>query len=182
MSADRAELMQQLRTRQRPERLDPDLVRTAELVLHVRQVGQLDLGLGRSQDHRLDADDVREVVLHRPAGAVGRQLPLRLVEPVAEALHRSPHVGQRVDERADWSSLRQSLHAAGNPFRVHVPREVTDQVGVDDALGEAPFSRMALEPVAVLTGDDRLQREIGKRLDHGEVACAPTRCGCRRRS
>ena len=46
---------------------------------------------------------------------------------------------------------------------------------MDDALGEAPLPRVPLEPVAVLTRDDRLQREPGYRLDDGEVGAGRRR-------
>src|SRR6266508_4010121 len=60
-----------------------------------------------------------------------------------------------------------------------MPAQVTDQVGDDDALEEAPPSVDALKTVAVPPGDDRLERKVGSGLEHGEVGAGHGGIGAR---
>src|SRR6185369_3215540 len=50
--------------------------------------------------------------------------------------------------------------------------QITDEVHVDEAVGEAPAPVVARERVVVATGDDGLQRNGRRLLEYGEVrAC-----------
>src|SRR5207245_416993 len=51
-----------------------------------------------------------------------------------------------------------------------VAAEVAGEVDDDLALGEVPAEVVAGEAVVVAAGDDRLQRQVGERLQDGEVA------------
>src|SRR5262249_42382436 len=53
--------------------------------------------------------------------------------------------------------------------RVQVTAQVAEQVGKDQAVGEAPNASDAREGVVVAAGDDRLEGEVGTGLEHGEV-------------
>ena len=55
----------------------PLLVELADVVADVRRVPDVRERRVLAEQHHLGADHVRDVVLHRPARAVGRQLPLR---------------------------------------------------------------------------------------------------------
>src|SRR5437660_6690864 len=47
--------------------------------------------------------------------------------------------------------------------------QVADEVGDDLTVGEAPAAVDALEAIVVAPGDDRLEREVGAGLQHGEI-------------
>ena len=77
----------------------PLLVELADVVADVRRVP--DVGEGRilAEQHHLGADHVRDLVLHRPARAVGRALPLLVGEVGADGADVGPHLLQPVDQR-----------------------------------------------------------------------------------
>src|SRR5690606_16876160 len=79
---------------------DPPLVDAADVVAHVREVvGQLDLGGGAPEQHRLGGEAVAHVVPHRPAGAGGGQVPLLVGELVPEGEEGVPDLVQGSDDR-----------------------------------------------------------------------------------
>jgi hypothetical protein len=54
---------------------------------------------------------------------------------------------------------------------------VADEVGSDAPLYEMPLSVGSLEAVVVLTSDDGLERQTGRRLECGEVCAGHRRAG-----
>ena len=72
-----------------------------------RSSGTSSVGSGSPRIEALERGDVHEVVLHAPARALRRCLPLGLVERRPELGHRAPHVLEHVDEMRcsqRWSS------------------------------------------------------------------------------
>ena len=88
--------------------LHPLLVEPAQLVAHVRRVGQLDLRRGAALQRRLGADDVGDVVLHRPARAGGRPAPVVGPEAAEQVEQRRPLLLERPPPRS-----RSTLVMAG---------------------------------------------------------------------
>ena len=78
----RAEIVEQVRGAGRTQLAHPALVHHADVVAHVLERRHIDVGL-RGVDtlqHRLDADQVGDHVVHGPAGQRRRGLPLGVVE------------------------------------------------------------------------------------------------------
>jgi hypothetical protein len=83
----------------RPARVDEDLVRVTEIVLHVGQpVGDLMCGFRSTEEPRLEGAQMHEVVLDGPARDLGWGLPLRLGEFDAQRVNGAPHVFQLLNE------------------------------------------------------------------------------------
>ena len=93
------ELGEHVGTRPRAPRVDEHLVDLAERVLHVGQVlGRRVVDVGAAEQPPLDVREVRDLVLHRPSRALGRALPVGVVELRAELVDGAPHLVEAVDE------------------------------------------------------------------------------------
>ena len=86
-----------------PPKVDFVLVELTDWILHIRQVGGAVRCWRLAVQAKLRRHQVRERVLHRPAGALGHGFPLRLRKRTTELVDRVPDTGQHVDE-VGWSS------------------------------------------------------------------------------
>src|SRR5262249_36042597 len=66
------------------------------------------------------------------------------------------------------SGCRSASRPGRSGPRPEVTAQVTDQLGPDQAIGEAPGARDALERVVIAPADDGLEREVRPRLEDGE--------------
>ena len=134
------ELCERLGTGPAAARLDPPLVRLADVVLHVREIVGHVLARERvTQDEALERGEVHEVVLDRPPRALGGSLPLDFVELVV----RTPRWSARprracrpVPGRSPWCPPRPAGHVARQLTRSRTRRTAWS----------GPFSRITSLP------------------------------------
>ena len=53
--------------------------------------------------------------------------------------------------------------------------QVADEVGVDETVGEPPLVVLPLEAIVPAAGQDRLERQLGARLERGVVGTSRCR-------
>ena len=82
----------------RAARLDAHLHEAAEVVADMVVSRHVHVRLGQPLEVGLDGHDVRDVVLDRPAGAVGRERELLVGEPASEVGDGLSRVREGVDE------------------------------------------------------------------------------------
>ena len=144
-------------------RLDVLLDALPEGVPHVGVTADVDVGLGLTGHHRLGARDVRDLVEHAPARAVGGQRLVAGARRAPEVDHAPDGVRVRVDELAEVAGRRGvQCHPVTVPTLVGMPtREDTAvdrpaelaQHGLARPLGLAVAAGLvAVVVAAVLTG------------------------------
>ncbi len=93
IGGDRAESLQKLGAGCSAEVTNPPFVGDADVVAHVVQRRDIDIGVGcaHSLQHRLGADDVGEDIVDAPAGQRCRCPPLLLGEPGQQSIQAVPY-------------------------------------------------------------------------------------------
>src|ERR1019366_8801841 len=66
------------------------------------------------EQQALDADEMRELILYRPPGAVGGELPLPGADCPPHVGHGRPHLGQVADH---WFAICRTAHSSPSTHR-----------------------------------------------------------------